>query len=173
MMQKDWLVAFFLGGATLLLLLTVWLLSLSLKLNRMLRLLNRLMPKGEEGSFEQILESLIVKQEENRTLLASLENRFEQLHWLLQGCLQRVGLVRFDAFDDVAGQQSFSVAFLDNQGNGLVITSLFGRNESRCYAKPVIKGDSPHRLSDEERTAIKQAMEQPIGYREGKQHANR
>jgi len=77
-------------------------------------------------------------------------------------------LVRFDAFEDIAGQQSFSVALLDNRGNGVVITSLFGRIESRCYAKPVIKGNSPHRLSDEEMAAIKQAMEQPIGHREGR-----
>jgi hypothetical protein len=117
---------------------------------------------------DQLLEQLLIKQEENRTLLASLENRVEQLNLLLQGCLQRVGLVRFDAFEDIAGQQSFSVALLDNRGNGVVITSLFGRTESRCYAKPVIRGNSPHRLSDEEMAAIKQAMEQPIGHREGR-----
>ncbi len=164
---QNWQVPLVLGCAALLFFLTIWVLVLSLKLNRLTRLLNRLMPEGSERSFDQLLEQLLIKQEENRTLLASVETRLEKLHSLLQGCLQRVGLVRFDAFDDIAGQQSFSVALLDNEGNGIVITSLFGRTESRCYAKPVIQGNSPHRLSEEEMAAIRQAMEKPIGHRGG------
>jgi hypothetical protein len=166
--QQSWLIALASGSAALTLFLTVWILVLSLRLKRLTRLMNRLLPEGSERSLDQLLEQLLIKQEENRTLLASLENRVEQLNLLLQGCLQRVGLVRFDAFEDIAGQQSFSVALLDNRGNGVVITSLFGRTESRCYAKPVIRGNSPHRLSDEEMAAIKQAMEQPVGHREGR-----
>lgn len=163
----NWREPLVLGCAALLFLLTIWVFALSLKLSRLKRLLNRLMPEGSGRSFDQLLEQLLIKQEENRTLLASVETRLEKLHSLLQGCLQRVGLVRFDAFEDTAGQQSFSVALLDNEGNGVVITSLFGRTESRCYAKPVIQGNSPHRLSEEEIAAIRQAMEKPIGHWRG------
>lgn len=165
---QNWQTTLVLGCAALLLFLTIWVLTLSLKLNRLTRLLNRLVPESSEHSLDQLLEQLLIKQEENRTLLTSVETRLEKLHSLLQGCLQRVGLVRFDAFEDTAGQQSFSVALLDNQGNGVVITSLFGRTESRCYAKPIIQGNSPHRLSEEEMAAIRQAIEQPIGHRRGK-----
>ncbi|MFN4179416.1 MAG: DUF4446 family protein [Armatimonadota bacterium] len=165
---QNWQMSLVLGGAVLLLFLTVWVLVLSLKLNRLTRLLKRLVPEGTESSLDRLLEQLLIKQEENRTLLASVETRLEKLHSLLQGCLQRVGLVRFDAFEDISGQQSFSVALLDNQGNGVVITSLFGRTESRCYAKPVIQGNSPHRLSEEEMAAIRQAMEQSIGHQGGR-----
>ncbi|MCX7642266.1 MAG: DUF4446 family protein [Armatimonadetes bacterium] len=164
---QNWQMPLVLGCAAVVFFLTIWVLALSLKLNRLMRLLNRLVPEGSKRSLDQLLEQLLIKQEENRTLLASVETRVEKLHSLLQGCLQRVGLVRFDAFEDVAGQQSFSVALLDNQGNGVVITSLFGRTESRCYAKPVIQGNSPHRLSEEETAAIRQAMEQPIGHQGG------
>ncbi len=157
--QPEMLALLF-GGAALLAFLTIWVLYLSLRLNRLLRLLNRLLPDGPERSLEQVLEHLLVKQEENRTLIASLETRVEQLHHLLQGCLQRVGLVRFDAFDDTAGQQSFAVALLDNQGNGVVITSLFGRTESRCYAKPIVNGKSSYPLSEEEQAALQQALTQ-------------
>ena len=107
------------GGLALLVFLTLWVLFLSLRLNRLLRVLNQLLPEGTDRSIDQVLERLLIKQEEKRTLLAALEARVEQLHHLLQGCLQRVGLVRFDAFDDTAGQQSFAVALLDNQGNGV------------------------------------------------------
>ncbi len=164
---QNWQVPIVLGCAALLLFLTIWVLFLSLKLNRLTRLLNRLMPEGSGRSLDQLLEQLLIKQEENQTLLASVETKLEKMHSLLQGCLQRVGLVRFDAFEDTAGQQSFSVALLDNQGNGVVITSLFGRTESRCYAKPVIQGKSPHRLSEEEMAAIRQAMGKPISHRGG------
>lgn len=165
--QKSWLIALAFGGAALLLFLTIWVWALSLKLKRLMRLLNQLVPKGSRHSLDQSLEHLLIKQEENRTLLASLENRMEQVNSLLKGCLQRVGLVRFDAFEGITGQQSFSIALLDYQGNGVVITSLFGRTESHCYAKPIIQGNSPHRLSDEEMAAIRQAMEQPVGRWEG------
>ncbi|MFA0752715.1 MAG: hypothetical protein IMHGJWDQ_000477 [Candidatus Fervidibacter sp.] len=164
--QKG-LPVFVLVNTALLLFLALWVLLLSLRLKRMVRLLNRLLPEGSERSLEQLLEQLLIQQEENRTLLALVDERVHRLHALLQGCLQRVGLVRFDAFEDVAGQQSFALALLDNRGNGVVITSLFGRTESRCYAKPVVKGNSPYRLSEEEQAAIRQAMGQSAEVREG------
>lgn len=74
------------------------------------------------------------------------------------GALQRVGLVRYDAFDDMAGQLSFSAALLNASGDGLVITSINGRADTRCYAKPVAAGASAHNLSEEELEAIGLAM---------------
>lgn len=71
--------------------------------------------------------------------------------------LQRFGLVRYDAFSEMGGQLSFSAAFLDDHGDGLVITSINGRTETRTYAKPVKGLASPHNLSDEERGAIASA----------------
>jgi hypothetical protein len=77
---------------------------------------------------------------------------------LLTGALQRVGLVRYDAFEDMGGHLSFSAAFLDADGNGLVITSINGRQDTRCYAKPVEGWSSRHNLSGEEEQAIQQAL---------------
>ncbi len=72
--------------------------------------------------------------------------------------VQRVGLVRFDAFEDAGGALSFSVALLNNEGDGAVLTAISGRQESRSYAKPVEKGQSPYNLSKEEKEAIARAM---------------
>ncbi len=77
---------------------------------------------------------------------------------LLGGALQRVGLVRYDAFEDMGGHLSFSAALLDGNGNGLVITSINGRQDTRCYAKPVEGWTSRHNLSGEEEEAIQQAL---------------
>ena len=71
--------------------------------------------------------------------------------------LQRFGLVRYDAFEEMGGQLSFSAAFLDDRGDGVVITSINGRTETRTYAKPLRNLDSEHNLSDEERQAISMA----------------
>jgi hypothetical protein len=76
----------------------------------------------------------------------------------LLGTVQRVGLVRYDAFDDMGGHLSFSAALLDGQGNGLVITSINGRQDTRCYAKPVEGWTSSHNLSEEEELAIQRAL---------------
>jgi hypothetical protein len=68
--------------------------------------------------------------------------------------MQKFHLVRYDAFDDMGGRLSFSAALLDDHGDGLVITSINGRTETRTYAKPVRNLQSDHNLSEEERAAI-------------------
>jgi hypothetical protein len=77
---------------------------------------------------------------------------------LITASVQRVGLVRYDAFEDMGGHLSFSAALLDGSGNGLVITSINGRQDTRCYAKPVQSWNSRHNLSEEEEQAIRLAL---------------
>jgi hypothetical protein len=72
--------------------------------------------------------------------------------------LQRFALIRYDAFEDMGGRLSFSAALLDDHGDGLVITSINGRTETRTYAKPIKGLTSEHNLSDEEREAIAAAV---------------
>ena len=83
----------------------------------------------------------------------------DRLKAQLQTCIQRVGMVRFNAFDDTGSDLSFSLALLDERGNGLVVSSLYGRNESRIYAKPVLNRQSTYALSAEEQKAIRIASE--------------
>ena len=82
-----------------------------------------------------------------------LEELVEQNHFNLQ----KVGLVRFNPFADTGGNISFAIALLDGRGNGIVISSLHGREGTRIYAKPVEKGESKHHLTGEEKEAITQA----------------
>jgi hypothetical protein len=77
----------------------------------------------------------------------------------IQGAVRNVGLVRYDAFEDVGGRLSFSCALLDDRGTGVVMTSINGRHDTRVYAKPVSEGHSPYSLSIEEEEAIRQARE--------------
>jgi hypothetical protein len=77
---------------------------------------------------------------------------------LAQASVRHVGVVRFDAFEDMGGRLSFSAALLDGRGDGVVITSINGRQDTRCYAKQVQNWTSIHNLSDEERQAIREAL---------------
>jgi hypothetical protein len=119
------------------------------------------LPQGDR------LEMLVVNQAKQ---IRRLEGAMRQLAGgerklaeLLQGTIQRVGLVRFDAFEDMGGRLSFSAAFLNARGDGIVITSINGRQDTRCYAKEVRGGGSVHNLSGEEEQAIREALSSPSG----------
>lgn len=87
------------------------------------------------------------------------QTQARQLRALTSRTLSRIGTVRYDAFDDMGGRLSFSMALLDEHGDGSVITAMNGRVQTRTYAKPVTGGTSPHNLSEEEVQAIAQAMD--------------
>jgi hypothetical protein len=80
---------------------------------------------------------------------------------LIDGSVQNVALLRYDAFEDVGGRLSFSCAMLDDGGSGVVLTSINGRQETRVYAKPIAEGRSSYNLSSEEEEAIRQALATP------------
>ena len=71
--------------------------------------------------------------------------------------ISKVGLLRFNPFGEIGGDQSFSVALLDNENSGVVITSHYGKDMQRVYAKTITKGKSEHALSKEEEKVILQA----------------
>ena len=87
-----------------------------------------------------------------------LAKKVEKIEADIINHVQKVGLVRFNPFAETGGDQSFCLALLDNEDNGLVISSLHSRETTRVYAKPVKKGkEVSYLLSEEEKRAIKGA----------------
>ena len=78
----------------------------------------------------------------------------EQLFSLMTYCVQKVAIVRYNAFHNVGSDQSFSVALLDSEDNGVVFSGIFGRDSSTTYAKPINAGMSDYVLTGEEEEAI-------------------
>lgn len=72
----------------------------------------------------------------------------------LSSCIQKIGLVRYNAFTNVGSDLSFAIALLDNNDNGVVLNGLYGSEASNIYAKPIKGGESPYQLSNEEKYAI-------------------
>ena len=77
--------------------------------------------------------------------------------------VSRIGVVRYDAFDDVGGQLSFSAALLDEHADGVVLTAITGRTGGRTYLKSVTNGEGTQPLSDEETAAVASARERQRG----------
>jgi len=73
--------------------------------------------------------------------------------------VQKIGIIRYNPFSNVGSDQSFSIALLDSNNNGVVISSLFGRDGNRVYGKPIKNGKSEYSLSEEENKAIGIALD--------------
>ena len=84
----------------------------------------------------------------------------QRISALLQRAITRVGVVRFRAFDDMGSDLSYAVALLDAENNGVILSSIFGREDSRSYVKPIQAGQSSYTLTEEEQQALHQAMGQ-------------
>jgi Protein of unknown function (DUF4446) len=114
--------------------------------------------KGVDGA--NLLDSLDGHLAEVRSFaqrMDALTGECQALDERLQLGLRKIGMVRFNPFGDTGGDQSFAIALLDERGDGIVLSSIFGRAESRLYAKAVKGGKSKYALSDEEEQAIIQA----------------
>ena len=128
------------------------------RLNRVHKLL-RSMLTGPEG--EDLAAQLQRSMRESTAALEqgkALEQQMQTLQATLQNCTQRCGIVRYDAHGDVSGQQSFSLALLDGNNNGVVITALYGRHDTRCFGKTIKNAQPSQNLSDEETEALAQAL---------------
>lgn len=151
--------AYFLLGLSLIsLILLVSTLSLASKVRKLRR---KRAAKLQGESVGDILDCLALQQESvdrlDKQLSDVLTRQFEQAETLAK-CLKNVGIVRFNAFDDVGGEQSFAVVVLDSDRNGVAVSSIYGRQDSRVYAKEIQKGQGERPLSDEEQKALELAL---------------
>jgi hypothetical protein len=110
-------------------------------------------PRGDEA-----VSVLLARIERLEKAARTLNGRDQMQQLQIEAGVRRVALLRYDAFEDVGGRLSFSCALLDDHGDGVVLTSINGRQDTRVYAKPVAGGTSSFNLSLEEEDAIRRAM---------------
>ncbi|MCS7171984.1 MAG: DUF4446 family protein [Armatimonadetes bacterium] len=149
--MKDQVLIWMLGAAAGILLVLVGVLGMWVQ-----RLVRAARASAEGSVVEQLREHRQAL-EEVRSDLRGVYASLEELGDQLLRCVQRVGLVRFDAFEDVGGRVSFSLALLDSRGDGVVLSVLNGREAVRAYAKILRNGIPSHPLSEEEKEAIAMA----------------
>jgi hypothetical protein len=111
----------------------------------------------DPGEFGPAVERALSSLDELSKRVESLEGKMPVVEGQGRRAVQRVGVVRFNPFEDTGGNQSFSLALLDSKADGIVITSLHSRQQTRVYLKSIVGGKCETALSDDESEALRRA----------------
>ena len=114
---------------------------------------------GDGKDLQEDLENYMYRVERVERQNAEILGQISGLDKDLEGCIQKVGILRYSAFQDTGSDLSFTLALLDEHDNGVVLNGIYSREMSNIYAKPVEGGKSKYTLSEEEQEAIKRAIE--------------
>ncbi|MBI2600734.1 DUF4446 family protein [Candidatus Daviesbacteria bacterium] len=123
------------------------------------KFLKELFPKSGSRDIRKKFEEVLSGVEELSSRLLESNKKIKELELKGLEHIQRVELMRYNPYDDAGGDQSFSIAILDGDGTGVVLTSLHARSGTRVYSKPVLKGKPEnYQFSKEEEIVVKKAM---------------
>lgn len=114
---------------------------------------------GNGNDLDQMLRAYIDKVEQTDRNNEEIMNYCKKIDNQMMGCIQKMGIVRYNAFKDTGSDLSFTLALLDKYNNGVVLNGIYARDSSNIYAKPIENGESKYVLSNEEKEAIKIAIE--------------
>ncbi len=121
-------------------------------------------PFGEMAEYHketgtgEALEKLLKGVDENREYIRGHSDEIVKILKSLGNCYHGTGIVKFNAFDDIGGMQSYSLCLLTQEKNGLILTNLVGRNSTRGYALDVKNGIPSRELSNEEKESLAYAV---------------
>ena len=146
------------GMGVILLIMLGIMINQGLKLSYMKKRYRKMMAGVDGANIERMLMGHIdeVKKVVEKSEQLDMENK--RIDALLQTAVTRVGVVRFRAFEDMGSDLSYAVALLDSHNNGVVLSSIFGREDSRSYVKPITNGSSSYTMTQEEEQALHDAM---------------
>lgn len=126
----------------------------SLRLNKLRSLYRSALAREDLGLLEDVLQNQSEVEQRLEARVSSLERSMARLESAGSRHLQHCVLERYRAFKDVGGDQSFSLALLDAHRDGVILTSIYGRDEARIFAKKIRAGVSVHPLSEEEKRVL-------------------
>lgn len=145
------------------LILTIAVLMLYKKINVINNAYRRTFRKGRAKNLEQIIEDNFRIMEDATQATQKANEQFEMLQSKMARCVQNVGMVKYRAFQQSGPELSFSLALLDDNKDGVIITNIFSKQSSSVYSKPIKDGKSNSILSLEEKEALEVAMsDKPI-----------
>ncbi len=115
--------------------------------------------EGQDGrSLEQIIRDTYEKYDEVSKKVEVNADNIERIKENMKLTYQKMGVVKYDAFNEMGGKLSFSLALLDKENNGFIINSMHSREGCYTYIKEIVKGESYIVLADEEREALNEAL---------------
>jgi Na+-transporting methylmalonyl-CoA/oxaloacetate decarboxylase gamma subunit len=113
-------------------------------------------------NIEELIVGYLDKVDEAKNIAESVKGMYENIDNRLKDCVQKTSVIRYKAFEDVGSDLSFSIALLDDKNDGVILTGIYGRNESTTYAKPIDKGISRYDLSEEEMHVLNDAINKTV-----------
>ena len=147
-----------LGAVALLLIVFILLIIFIVKYNKMQKNYKKFMMTSDGNSIEKELQLKFNKVNTISSKVRVIEDRLEGIDETLAITFQKMGIVKYDAFKEMGGKLSFSLALLNQDNTGILISSMHSREGCYTYTKEIIKGESFVLLSDEEREALNQAI---------------
>ncbi|OOM75856.1 DUF4446 family protein [Clostridium sp. BL-8] len=117
----------------------------------------KLMRGTTNNSLEEMLLERLKNIEDAKEASEEALQECKRLEIKMKDCIQKVAIMRYKAFENVGSDLSFSIAMLDDKNDGLILTGIYGRQESTTYAKPIDKGISRYDLSEEELYVLNEA----------------
>ena len=113
---------------------------------------------GNGSNLQESIEKYMQKIKEVENENQELKKYCGRLDKTISTCIQKIGIVRYSAFKDTGSDLSFTLALLNEENSGVVLNGIYSQEMSNIYAKPVEKGNSTYKLSEEEKQAINKAM---------------
>ena len=126
---------------------------------RMNKRINSLTAGINEKNLQEAVEQFTKTLSQQKNDITLMNQEFKRIREDTSNFIRKIGLVRYQGFKDTGGDQSFSVTLLNERDSGIIITSLYGRDVSKMYAKKVTEGKPEHTLTSEEEEALHQAIE--------------
>ena len=148
------------GFGVLLIITYAIMINLWLELSYMKKKYRRMMAGVDGGNLERLINGHVDEVNSVVTEQKQIREEIERIDNMLKKAITRIAVVRFDAFNNMGSDLSYCVAMLDSNNNGIVISGIFGREDSRTYVKPIVDGVSTYKLTQEEEQALKDAMKQ-------------
>lgn len=148
------------GLSVIVFILFIMLLIMFKSLNRLETRYRKLTRGSNNKNLEEIIVGYLDNIDEIKSLAENIRSENKELENKVKGCIQKVSMLRYKAFEDVGSDLSFSIALLDSNNDGVMLTGIYGRNDSTVYAKPIDKGISRYDLSDEEQEVLDNAIKQ-------------
>ena len=150
---------FLLGWVIITIILVLLVIILMAKLSSLNKKYKKFLEKlGNGNNIEEDLETYMYRVEKVEKQNAEIANYVKTLDEDLTRCIQKVGIVRYNAFKDTGSDLSFTLALLDEHNDGVVLNGIYSREMSNIYAKPVKNGESSYTMSEEEKLAVQKAM---------------
>ena len=150
---------FLLGWVIITIILVLLVIILMAKLSSLNKKYKKFLEKlGNGNNIEEDLETYMYRVEKVEKQNAEIANYVKTLDEDLTRCIQKVGIVRYNAFKDTGSDLSFTLALLDEHNDGVVLNGIYSREMSNIYAKPVKNGESSYTMSEEEKMAVQKAI---------------